>query len=152
MSKTYEEIMAEMMAEMPDDVNTEEGSLIYNACAKQALQLEEAYLSMQIVEDNMYTDTQDEEHLIQNGKDKGVDIKEATRTIVQGDFQQEIEILEITQQGDVGDDANGHEQLAPLRVPPQKQTDQVIHQDTKHEDIHIGNVIVSAVDQRYNHQ
>ena len=92
MSRTYEEIMAEMMAEMPDDVNTEEGSLIYNACVKQALQLEEAYLSMQIVEDNMYADTQDEEHLIQNGKDKGVDIKEATKAIVQGNFQQEIEI------------------------------------------------------------
>ena len=92
MFKTYEEIMAEMMAEMPDDINTGEGSLIYNACVKQALQLEEAYLSMQIVEDNMYADTQDEEHLILNGKDKGVDIKEATKAIVQGDFLQEIEI------------------------------------------------------------
>ena len=92
MFKTYEEIMAKMMAEMPDDVSTAEGSLIYNACAKQALQLEEAYLSMQIVEDNMYADTQDEEHLILNGKDKGVDIKEATKAIVQGDFLQEIEI------------------------------------------------------------
>lgn len=92
MSKTYEEIMAEMMAEMPDDVSTEEGSLIYNSCAKQALQLEEAYLSMQRVEDNMHTDTQDEEHLILNGKDKGVEIKEATKAIVQADFSQEIEI------------------------------------------------------------
>lgn len=92
MSKTYEEIMKEMMEEMPDGVSTEEGSLIYNACAKQALQLEEAYLSMQNVEDNMYADTQDVEHLILNGKDKGVDIKEATKAIVQGDFMQEIEI------------------------------------------------------------
>ena len=92
MFKTYEEIMAEMMAEMPDDINTGEGSLIYNACVKQALQLEEAYLSMQNVEDNMYTDTQDEEHLILNGKDKGIAIKEATKAILQGDFLQEIEI------------------------------------------------------------
>lgn len=89
--KTYENIMAEMMAEMPSDVNTEEGSLIWNACAKQALQLEEAYLALQQVEDNMYTDTQDEEHLIRNGADKGVPIREATNAVLKAEFQQDIE-------------------------------------------------------------
>ncbi len=87
--KTYETIMAEMMAEMPDGVNTMEGSLIWNACAKQALQMEEAYLDMQIVEDNMYADTQDEEHLIQNGADKGIPIKEATKAAVRASILQE---------------------------------------------------------------
>ncbi len=87
--KTFETIMAEMMAEMPDGVNTMEGSLIWNACAKQALQMEEAYLDMQIVEDNMYADTQDEEHLIQNGADKGIPIKEPTKAIVRASILQE---------------------------------------------------------------
>lgn len=87
--KTYETIMAEMMAEMPDGVNTMEGSLIWNACAKQALQMEEAYLDMQIVEDNMYADTQDEEHLIQNGADKGIPMKEATKATVRASILQE---------------------------------------------------------------
>lgn len=89
--KTYENIMAEMMAEMPDGVNTEEGSLIWNACAKQAMMLEEAYLAMCDLEDNLYADTQDEEHLILNGSDKGIYIREATKAIVKGVFSQQIE-------------------------------------------------------------
>lgn len=41
---TYETIMRSMMEDMPDDIDTSEGSLIFNACAKQAVRLEEAYL------------------------------------------------------------------------------------------------------------
>lgn len=37
---TFENIMEAMMEEMPDDIDTSEGSLLYNACAKQAVQLE----------------------------------------------------------------------------------------------------------------
>ena len=37
---TYEKIMEQMMENMPDDVDTSEGSLLFNACAKQALRLE----------------------------------------------------------------------------------------------------------------
>lgn len=51
---TYETIMREMMEDMPDDVDTSEGSLIFNACAKQAVRLEEAYLLLSGLEQNMY--------------------------------------------------------------------------------------------------
>ena len=50
---TYETIMREMMEDMPDDVDTSEGSLIFNACAKQAVRLEEAYLLLSGLEQNM---------------------------------------------------------------------------------------------------
>ena len=43
---TYENIMEAMMEEMPDDIDTSEGSLLYNACAKQAVRLEETYMFM----------------------------------------------------------------------------------------------------------
>ena len=39
---TFEKIMADMIMDMPQGVDTSEGSLIYNACAKQAVRLEEA--------------------------------------------------------------------------------------------------------------
>ncbi len=90
--RTYENIMKEMMADMPDDINTEEGSLIYNACVKQALKLEEAYLSMAYIYDNMLPDTQDEEHLIRYAAERGIFIKEATNAELLGVFNQEIEI------------------------------------------------------------
>ena len=75
---TYETIMREMMEDMPDDVDTSEGSLIFNACAKQAVRLEEAYLLLSGLEQNMYADTADLEHLIRNGNERGVYINEAT--------------------------------------------------------------------------
>lgn len=47
---TFENIMEAMMKEMPDDIDTSEGSLLYNACAKQAVQLEETYMFMAGIE------------------------------------------------------------------------------------------------------
>lgn len=75
---TYEAIMRSMMEDMPDDIDTSEGSLIFNACAKQAVRLEEAYLLLAGLEQNMYTDTADLEHLIRNGNDRGCYINQAT--------------------------------------------------------------------------
>lgn len=90
--RTFENIMSEMMQDMPNDINTEEGSVIYNACAKQALKLEEFYLSAAYIYDNMLPDEQDEEHLIRYAKERGIEIKEATKAILLGEFYQEIEI------------------------------------------------------------
>ena len=56
---TYETIMRSMMENMPDNIDTSEGSLIFNACAKQAVRLEEAYLLLAGMEQNMYADTAD---------------------------------------------------------------------------------------------
>lgn len=75
---TYETIMRTMMEDMPDDIDTSEGSLIFNACAKQAVRLEEAYLYLSALEDNMYADTADLDHLIRNGNDRGCYINQAT--------------------------------------------------------------------------
>ena len=90
-SKSYEEIMGEMLAMMPCDVDTSEGSLIYHACAKQAMYLEEAYLNLERVEDNMYLSTMDEEHLVLYGEDKGITRKAATNAVILARFKQEIE-------------------------------------------------------------
>lgn len=75
---TYEYLMEEMMADMPDGIDTSEGSLIFNACAKQAVRLEEYYQRLAQVEYNGFVDTADLEHLIKIGEDRGVLIKYAT--------------------------------------------------------------------------
>ena len=67
---TYETIMRSMMEDMPDDIDTSEGSLIFNACAKQAVRLEEAYLILSGIEKNMYADTADLEHIYRLGCDE----------------------------------------------------------------------------------
>ena len=83
---TYEAIMQSMMKDMPDDIDTSEGSLIFNACAKQAVRLEEAYLLLSGLEQNMYVDTADLEHLIRNGNERGIYINEATYSELTAQF------------------------------------------------------------------
>lgn len=91
--KTYNNIMAEMMEYMPDGVDTQEGSLLYNACTKMALKLEEQYMEMQYLYENMIPSTMDEEHLIAYAKERGIALKEPTFAILQAEFQQEIPLF-----------------------------------------------------------
>lgn len=89
---TYDNIMIEMMDDMPDDISTQEGSLIFNACSKMALKLEENYIAMEYIFENMTPDSMDEEHLIKYAVERGITIKEATYAVLQADFKQVIEI------------------------------------------------------------
>lgn len=92
--RLFDTIMEEMMSGFGADVRTDEGSLAYNACAKIAEKLEEIYGDMAELNDNILPDTQDDFHLIEYGRERGIDYKYATNPIVRGEFQQEIEIGE----------------------------------------------------------
>ena len=54
---TMDVIMEEMMEEMPDGLDTSEGSLIYHSCAKHGARLEEVYTELSALVDNQYSDT-----------------------------------------------------------------------------------------------
>ena len=56
---TMDVIMEEMMEEMPDGLDTSEGSLIYHSCAKHGARLEEVYTELSALVDNQYSDTAD---------------------------------------------------------------------------------------------
>lgn len=90
---TYNNIMAMMMEEAPDGMSTDEGSIIYNACTKMALKLEEIFVVNSYLYDNLSPDTMDEEHSRKYAtNERGITINEATAAIMQGEFNQEIEI------------------------------------------------------------
>lgn len=84
--------MDEMMEDMPDGLDTSEGSLIYNACAKQAARLEQAYIDLGAVADNQYPDTADLDHLVKFGQERGIYIEEATSAEFEGQFNIAIPI------------------------------------------------------------
>lgn len=98
--RLFDVIIEEMMAQVGNDMRTDEGSLIYNACAKIADKLEEVYGDMEELNDNMLPDTQDIEHLIRYAKERGIDYKYATAPVAKGVFEQEIEIGERFSCGD----------------------------------------------------
>ncbi len=79
---TFDGIMAEMMADMPEGVSTVEGSLIWNACAKMAVRLEEAAVYAQKIDKNMSIETADLDHLIILGGERSVEIRNATYAIM----------------------------------------------------------------------
>lgn len=49
---------------------------------------------MDEINDNLLPDTQDDSHLIEYGRERGLEYKYATCPVVRGVFQQEIEIGE----------------------------------------------------------
>ncbi len=67
---TMDVIMEEMMEEMPDGLDTSEGSLIYHSCAKHGARLEEVYTELSALVDNQYSDTADLDHLVRFGQEK----------------------------------------------------------------------------------
>lgn len=89
---TFEYIMNQMMEEMPNGLDTSEGSLIYHACAKQAARLEEAYINLSVLADNLYPNTADLDHLILFGQERGIYLEEGTSAIFEGKFNVPVEI------------------------------------------------------------
>lgn len=88
---TYENIMADMMEQMPDGLDTSEGSLIWNSCSKIALRLEDAYSDLAEVYDNMMLSTMDLDHLLEFGAERGVTYYDATNAYFKAQFNMAIE-------------------------------------------------------------
>lgn len=80
--RTYENLMAEMRADVSSDIDQQEGSFIDLVLGKQAVRLEEAYENLDYIHENMLCDTQDREHLIESGAEAGQPIYEGTEAEV----------------------------------------------------------------------
>ena len=76
--RTYEAIMAEMMEDAPDGIDTSEGSLIWNGVSKMAYLTEQVYDDLEELNANLLPDTMDLDHLKAYGAGIGVPIEEAT--------------------------------------------------------------------------
>ena len=90
--RNYENIMSEMMDGVPEDIDQQEGSLVYISCSKMAALAEEIYTAIDETQRNMLPDTADLEHLIQLGAEMGIPIIEATGAIFKAKFNIAMEI------------------------------------------------------------
>ena len=89
--RTFENLMAEMRADLSEDIDQQEGSFIDIALGKQAVRLEEAYAELDYVYENMFLDTQDREHLIESGAEAGLPIDEGSQAVVLATINCEVE-------------------------------------------------------------
>lgn len=89
--RTFENLQAEMRADLSADIDQQEGSFVDIALGKQAVRLEEAYENLDYVYDNMFCDTQDREHLIESGAEAGLLIDEGSQAVVLATVNCEVE-------------------------------------------------------------
>lgn len=79
--RTYETILDEMLASIPEDIDKREGSVIYNALAPAAAKLFESYIAMQQVLVLMFPQTSEGDYLEMIVEEEGVKKNYATPSI-----------------------------------------------------------------------
>jgi uncharacterized phage protein gp47/JayE len=94
-NKTFENILSDMLTyvnELDPELDTRTGSIMYNALAPVALELETAYHEMDMILDESFLETASKEYLIKHGNQLGVEINAATYAHFQGEFNVDVEI------------------------------------------------------------
>jgi uncharacterized phage protein gp47/JayE len=94
-SMTYEFILQRMLGrvrEANSNLDTREGSIIYNAVAPAAVELVNAYIQLDFVLNSTFADTASREYLIRRAAERGLTPYPATHAILQGEFNIDIPI------------------------------------------------------------
>lgn len=80
--KTFENIMDEMLANVPEDIDTREGSVIYDAIAPIAMELAQVYIDIGLVLEECFADTASYYYLIKRCAERGIMVKEGTPAVL----------------------------------------------------------------------
>ena len=91
---TYEKILNDMMDRVPDNLDKRQGSIIYNALAPAAVELQNMYINLDVIMNETFADTANRENLIKRASERGLSPYPATKAIVKGVFTPSS--LEIT--------------------------------------------------------
>lgn len=86
---TYEGILKQMMnrvLEKHPDLDTREGSILYNALAPAAVEMQNLYIQMDWVMNQSFADTQIREFLVRRCAERGIVPGSATKAVLKGEF------------------------------------------------------------------
>lgn len=70
--QTFEEIMERMLDRIPDTMDKREGSVIYDALAPAAFELQNAYIELDYIINQTFADTAEREYLVRRGAERGL--------------------------------------------------------------------------------
>ncbi|MDO4765147.1 MAG: baseplate J/gp47 family protein [Eubacteriales bacterium] len=79
---SFEAIMTRALARVPADMDKREGSLIYDALAPLALELEMVYIELENNEKESFADTASREYLIKRAKERGLKPYQASHAVL----------------------------------------------------------------------
>ena len=82
----FEMILNNMLARVPDTIDKREGSIIYDALAPAAVELQNMYINLDVILNETFADTASREYLIKRASERGITPYEAKKAIVKGIF------------------------------------------------------------------
>lgn len=89
---TYESILKRMLAQVSAAMDKREGSIIYDALAPAALELQNMYIELDTILKESFADTQSREYLIRRAAERGITPEPATYAILQAEFNKDVPI------------------------------------------------------------
>ncbi len=89
---TFEVILQRMLDKVPNELDKREGSIIYNALAPAAVELQNMYIEFDHILNQGFADTSSREYLIKRCAERGVYPYEATHAVLKGAFNIDVPI------------------------------------------------------------
>lgn len=83
---TYEDILQRMLDRVPNSIDKREGSIIYDALAPAAIELQLMYIELDVIMNESFADTASREYLIRRANERGITPEPATNAILKGVF------------------------------------------------------------------
>lgn len=83
---TFDSIMQRMLDAVPDTIDKREGSVVYDALAPAAIELQNLYIELDVVLNQTFVDTATGEYLERRCAESGIVKTEASSAVVQGVF------------------------------------------------------------------
>lgn len=83
---TYEEILKRMLDRVPNSMDKREGSIIYDALAPAAVELQLMYIELDTIMNEAFADTSSREYLIRRARERGIIPEPATNAVMKGVF------------------------------------------------------------------
>lgn len=83
---TFETIMERMLARVPSTMDKREGSVIWDAIAPAAIELQNLYIALDTVLNETFADTASLYHLKKRCAERGITQNLATKAVLQGEF------------------------------------------------------------------
>ena len=83
---TYEDILQRMLDKVPNNIDKREGSIVFDALASAAIELQNAYIAIDTILDETFADTASREYLIRRANERGITPKAASNAILKGVF------------------------------------------------------------------
>lgn len=90
--KTFETILAQKLARVPNSLDKREGSIIYTALSPNALEAAMLYAAMDLILDETFADTASREYLIRRCAERGIKPYPATAALARGAFNIDVPI------------------------------------------------------------